>query len=332
MWNADDLQRFCGLFEQITLTFYGGEPLLNLDLILEIMAKVQHARYMLQTNGMFLSSLPRDALLRFHTILVSVDGTPATTDRSRGRGAYARIIRNVEHICSAGFTGDVMARMTAWEATDIEKDVRWLCQNCSSLFSSFHWQLNALLGPEHDDWHSFDAWARDIYCPGLRRLASWWVREIEDRGTVIRIMPFLGVMSSILNETKVPGIRCGAGEHFFNIFTDGTIGSCPVFRGMKDHVLGSIFNPSEDFLCKAELIGPPCTQCNIFEWCGGRCLYANKTKEWGEGGFKSVCRTVRALVDAMMRISNRVSRVLQGGAISPTAFEYTQYNGCEVIP
>lgn len=35
-------------------------------------------------------------------------------------------------------------------------------------------------------------------------------------------------------------------------------------------------------------VGAPCTECTIADVCGGRCVYANRTKFWGDEGFDVV--------------------------------------------
>ena len=49
---------------EIYVTFYGGEPTLNLDLMMAVMQRHPGFRYQLQTNGTLLDSLPDWAMMR----------------------------------------------------------------------------------------------------------------------------------------------------------------------------------------------------------------------------------------------------------------------------
>ncbi|MDD1652459.1 MAG: 4Fe-4S cluster-binding domain-containing protein, partial [Methanomicrobiales archaeon] len=125
------------------LTFYGGEPLLRTDLIREIMDHAPVERFLIQTNGLLLSRVDPDLLLRFSTILVSVDGPRLLTDGYRGVGTYDGVMGGIRRLWSLGYRGEVIARMTVAEATDIEEAVLHLAGHRDQPFTSLHWQLDA---------------------------------------------------------------------------------------------------------------------------------------------------------------------------------------------
>ena len=137
------LDRFCRRDPECVLTFYGGEPLLCIDEIKQIMNCVKAKHFMIQTNGLLLNRLEPEYVNRFHTILVSVDGDEALTDFYRGKGTFRRAIDNLKLIKLNGFNGELIARMTVMEQTDIYEQVTWLLKNDAFSFSSVHWQLNA---------------------------------------------------------------------------------------------------------------------------------------------------------------------------------------------
>jgi len=110
-WKAEELIKFLSTDPSPTICFYGGEPLLEMDKIKEIMDKIDATHYTLQTNGLLLSKLPTEFLTRFSTILVSIDGDRETTDLNRGKGTYDKLLTNILDIRSRGFAGDLIARM-----------------------------------------------------------------------------------------------------------------------------------------------------------------------------------------------------------------------------
>jgi radical SAM protein with 4Fe4S-binding SPASM domain len=165
----------------------------------------------------------------------------------------------------------------------------------------------------------------------LRKLIEVWVKEMKDEGRVLKLYPFIGVMESmLLKEASL--LRCGAGWSLFNIQTDGNITPCPVMAGLKGFYLGNVSQTSPNNLQKITAFSEPCSQCDINTLCGGRCLYANATKLWGNRGFDQVCSTVRNMITVLQERLPEVEQLIRAGRISLNDFQYTKYNGCEIIP
>lgn len=277
---------------ECVLTFYGGEPLLCLDELRQIMDKTKPKLFMMQTNGLLLDHLEPNYVNRFHTILVSIDGDEALTDFYRGEGTFRKLVHNLKLIKKNGFSGELIARMTVMESTDIYKQVRWLLQNDEFPFSSVHWQLNAGFWKNDYARRDFKTWSEESYNPGMRKLVEFWVHNMEEKGVVLRLYPFLGIAQSVLSGEEESLLRCGGGWTNYAIQTDGHIIPCPTMWGMKDYYLGHISAADPLKLGKVS-VGEPCTRCNAFALCGGRCLYANLTKRWGPEAYGQVCKTVK---------------------------------------
>ena len=161
-------------------------------------------------------------------------------------------------------------------------------------------------------------------------LIERWVHYMEEHGIVLKAYPLLGVAETLLAE-EATQLRCGAGWAQFNIQTDGTIIPCPAMSGMKEYYLGSIKDAnSQDF--KKITVGAPCTNCELLWICGGRCLYANITKLWGDEGFRLVCSTVGFLVGGVRSVMPRIHRLIDNGRISISDFQYVRFNSCEITP
>lgn len=330
-YDLTELERFCEKDPDPTIVFYGGEPLLRIDLLEKIMLKVPANKFILQTNGILLHKLKAEDLNKLDTVLVSIDGSKELTDYYRGEGVYERVIKEVELLRERGFAGEVIARMTVGSETRIDREV-WALLLDVDLFNSVHWQLDALFWHSDYDKEGFLRWVTDDYNLGVRGLIDKWVRYMKAQGKVLRIYPLVGVTQSLLlNEpTK---LRCGAGWTMFNIQTDGNITPCPVMAGLKDFYLGNIryTNPS-DLVSRAVFVSAPCTNCRIYPICGGRCLYANVTKLWGEEGFQLVCTTVHNLIEALREAIPTIEQLISERRILPRDFCYSKYNSCEIMP
>src|SRR3970282_1289911 len=101
---------------EIYVTFYGGEPTLNLEFITAVMERYPAFRFQLQTNGTLLARLPDQVLARLSNILVSIDGGERVTDGYRGRGIYRKVVKNVSAVRDR-IGGTLTARVT-WSDED----------------------------------------------------------------------------------------------------------------------------------------------------------------------------------------------------------------------
>ncbi|MCW4010438.1 MAG: TIGR04084 family radical SAM/SPASM domain-containing protein [Candidatus Bathyarchaeota archaeon] len=331
-YPVEALNGFCQKDPDCVLTFYGGEPLLNMDFVRQVMDQVSARHFMIQTNGQLLHRLESKYVNRFHTILVSIDGEEALTDHYRGKGTFRKVIDNLKLITANGFNGELIARVTVMEQTDIYKQIMWLLDNSEFSFSSVHWQLNAGFWGNDYGRRDFKRWSQESYIPGVDRLARFWADQMGQKGVVLRLYPLLGIANSMLLDKEPSLMRCGSGWINYAIQTDGYITPCPTMWGMKKYYLGHIAESHPLKLKKVFVQNTPCRDCDILGVCGGRCLYANITKRWNDQAYGEVCQTVRGLVNAVELELPRIRRLLEEGKICLSDFEFLKYNGCEIIP
>jgi uncharacterized protein len=324
------LNKFCSEDPDCILTFYGGEPLLCMDEIRQIMDVVKPRHFIIQTNGLLLDKLEPEYINLFHTILVSLDGDEELTDYYRGKGTFRKVMDNLKLIVQNGFRGELIARMTVMEQTDIYKQVTWLVNNGEFPFPSVHWQLNAGFWANDYKRRGFKIWSTESYVPGVKRLAQFWVDHMETKRSVLRLYPLLGIANSLLhNEPSL--LRCGGGWINYAIQTDGYLIPCPIMWGMKKYYLDHIAY-AHPLKLKKIYVEAPCTECNIFKACGGRCLYANITHRWSKEAYAAVCNTVKELVNAVNIQLPRIEKLIEEGKVRLSDFEFMKYNGCEIIP
>lgn len=329
-YELRDLRRFIEKDPEPVVAFYGGEPLLRIPLMEKMMDVLPARAFILQTNGWFLHRVGEDYLRRFHTILVSIDGREETTDYYRGKGVYNRVLRNVRIVRSRGYRGDLIARMTVSEKSDVYSDVTHLLTLKNPSFDHVHWQLDVIWSRD-GEWHNFDEWVRESYNPGISKLVDEWCETIQRDGRIPGIVPFIPVMRTLLTGEK-SSLRCGSGLDFFAIHPSGKITACPISDD-PEFVVGDIWNSHPLELRNSITVGYPCPECEVFWICGGRCLYANMKKHWGEEGFRKVCETVKHLIRELERVKPQIVELISMGVLSLTDFEYPKINNCcEIIP
>ncbi|MHA1366048.1 MAG: TIGR04084 family radical SAM/SPASM domain-containing protein [Candidatus Heimdallarchaeota archaeon] len=333
-FSVEELSSFLGQdVSEKTIQFYGGEPLLRIPEMQEIMDSIKGVKHWsVQTNATFLYKLPSPYLERLSAILASIDGREEINDVNRGKGNYQKVLSNCQTARDNGFTGDLVARMATSEASDIFEEVTHLVSIQEPKFDHIHWQLDTQWDDDpHARWNDFDKWLTNSYNPGISKLIHWWLEHMK-KGEVIGLVPFIPVMKSILFDISST-IRCGAGVDSFAINPDGRISVCPISPEFEFSLVGDIKTSTLDSIRNSLLVTDPCPSCDSFKICGGRCLFINKTKLWGEDGFQKVCGTVKHLIKELSAIKNDVLDLIEKGIISKEEFDYPGYNnGCEIIP
>ncbi|MFW9981177.1 MAG: TIGR04084 family radical SAM/SPASM domain-containing protein [Candidatus Thorarchaeota archaeon] len=328
-YSIDDLAAFLGKDKDVQLMLYGGEPTLRVPLIVELMDCFHETRFMLQTNALRMNKIPEDHIKRFHSILVSIDGMEETTDSYRSNGVYQKVIKNVRWLREIGYDGDIVARMAVSEQTDIYRDVRHLI-DLESAFDHVHWQLNVIWDAE-GNWIDFDKWVAESYNPGISLLVKDWISKMS-QGIVEGIVPFLPLMYTLITGEDSM-LRCGSGLDTFAIHVDGSIGVCPISHDWEFSIVGDIFNSTPDELQNCMKVEDPCPSCEVIGVCGGRCLFANKQRLWGNEGFEKVCVITKHLIQELQKQVPRVKELLADGIVLIKDFQYPEYNnGCEIIP
>ena len=330
-YSLADLGAFLSQDTDPTVEFYGGEPLLRIGTMKSMMDQLP-GRFVLQTNGLHLDSVDPQYLSKFSTVLVSIDGREEVTDGQRGRGVYKRAIQNSGLVRKRGFKGDLVARMTVAQGTDIRENVEHLWD--TGLFDHIHWQLDfgmfweagEYTEPGIDDWIA-------RYNSGISSLVASWVDEMKRSSRVQGLVPFIGVMKSLLSG-EPSKLRCGSGIDFFSIMPDGRISACPVSVDFDFSIVGSIIANTPGSLKDTEAVGEPCSSCDIFNICGGRCLFVNKAQHLlRERGYSLICATVRHLVKELGEARPLVEALVREGALNLSDFDYPGFNnGCETIP
>nr|MDO8088167.1 TIGR04084 family radical SAM/SPASM domain-containing protein [Candidatus Sigynarchaeum springense] len=334
-YDIDTLKRFIAKDPDAMIGFYGGEPLVGMEFVERIMDEIPAKKFVLQTNGILLDQLKDKYLHVLDCILLSIDGPAATTDYYRGTGTHDKVVGNARLLRRKGFTKEITARMCVSEHSDVYRDVTYLLgledDVGKPLFDGVHWQNNFMFD-DREEWKDLDGWLAGSYYPGVDHLLADWIERIERDHAVRLIYPFNGLVKTMLSGLPAK-LHCGCGHQYFNICTDGKITACPVSSDFyRIFQMGTIQENTPDDLKKTMDVASPCPSCDIFSICGGRCLYANRLKPWGEDGYLKVCESIRYLVTAIQKVLPRIQAMIAGGTLAPSQFDYFQYNGAEIIP
>ncbi len=329
-YDVRELVNFIRRDPEVVIGFYGGEPLLAVEKMYEIMDRVPAKAYTLQTNATHLDEVDPSYLNRLDAVLVSIDGGREITDANRREGVYDTVIKNCRTIRWRGFKNDLVARMAFSRRGDLYRDVTHLLSLREPRFDHVHWQLDVFWGDLRDG-HEVEDWLTR-YDEGITQLVGDFGGALE-RGVVQGIAPFIPVLRTLVTGEPVPHIRCGSGRDSFAIMTSGRIDACPIAPELPYSPVGDIRNSTPESLRDILPVGEPCSLCPDKWVCGGRCLFANKTMFWGEKLFDRVCASTRHMIRELRKLVEPTKRLMKEGVLPSDALDYPRINnGCEIIP
>ncbi|MBP8901416.1 MAG: radical SAM protein [Thiobacillaceae bacterium] len=274
--------------KEVYVTFYGGEPTLNRDMMDKVMRRFPQFRYQLQTNGTLLDSLPDWMLHRLSNILVSIDGGERTTDGYRGRGVWRQVLKNVAHVRDR-LGGSFTARVT-WGHPDTSFEE---LDDLAESFDYLYWQFVA------DEQYFADS--TDKRKAVLVQLIDKFFRRTD------KLYPLIPIMGMVRNKVlpnraleRYDGrTQCRVSTHLINVMPDGKIFPCPDMMYAPAMQMGEI---QGNWLRKSPLQphpDMPCGGCEAYAWCRGNCMknlylgYVKKDERYRVNVVEPICELVR---------------------------------------
>ena len=281
---------------EIYVTFYGGEPTLNPDLMIEVMQRHPGFRFQLQTNGTLLDGLPDWVLARLSNVLVSIDGGEQVTDGHRGRGIYQRVLKNVGAVRER-VGGTLTARVT-WSDEDTSFEE---LDQLRRYFDYVYFQFVA-----RDGAYAADAMAKK------RAVMAQLVQRFFAGETLYPFIPIMGtvrnkVLPSRAREPYSGLTQCRASTHMLNVMPDGKIYPCPDLMYLPEMLQGDV---AGNWLKRSPLQphpDMPCEGCAAFAYCRRNCMknlhlaYVKGDAAYRRNVVEPICDLVRFLGEEVDR-------------------------------
>lgn len=317
--GVDYLFEGSGPRKELSIIFFGGEPLLEIDLLKRIIPYIRgmeketgkKADLSLSTNGLLLTTETVDFLVKNRiSCQVSIDGPAGIHDRTRllpnGQGSYDAILQGVKRLISRR-SGKVPARVTAVrELIDLEEVVSHLL---GLGFGSVH--VEPAIGS------SGEMGVTDVDVEEIKRqnevLALFLVESVKNN----RFFNYSNLVKHI-RQTRVVKERlayyCGAGRTYFALAQDGGFYPCHRFVGMDAYKMGDLDNGMDLTLQKKILSltidnRPVCRECWARYLCGGGCwkhaVDAHGNLETPEE--KLSCQIIRHEIECAMAINSELA-------------------------
>lgn len=289
---VDFLLEHSGESQEVTLTFFGGEPLLNFDVI---QATVKYAReearkigkvvdFSLTTNGTLLS----EDRVRFFSdqrigVTVSMDGPPEVHDRNRrlmgGQGSYRAVLPRALALIQGHRTRPVGARAT------LTRDIPDLKQCLFHLLDLGFHEVGFSPVTSSDPTHYLSEADLESLLTQFRDLAFLF----RDRALEGRFLGFSNISNLVaeLHAGEVKRYPCGAGLGLLGVSSTGDLFLCHRLVENDEALLGSlgkgIDHEKRGLLLKALHLGKKadCHGCWVRHLCAGGCYHEALERQGG---------------------------------------------------
>ena len=275
--------------ETLELDFFGGEPLMNFDVVKEVVkyarSKEQEYgkrfRFTITTNGMLLTDDKIDFINKeMSNVVLSLDGRREVNDRVRkrvdGTGCYDRILPAFQKLVAQRGDKDYYVRGTFTKYNlDFSDDV-------FSLYDAGFDQISVepVVSDPAKPYALTERELSDIFCE-YERLASR-ILEAQKQGKRFNFFHFMIDLDQ--GPCAIKRLRgCGCGNEYVAITPDGDIYPCHQFVGMEEYKMGNLDEGTFNLDIKAEFAAahvytkPECKQCWAKFYCSGGCM-ANSYK------------------------------------------------------
>jgi uncharacterized protein len=279
----DYLMEHSGSRKHCEMDFFGGEPLMNIDVVKELIAygRKQESKYgkeirfTLTTNGVALNEEIQEFFNRENiSVVLSLDGREEVNDRVRkfpsGKGSYRVINQNIKRFVESREHRNYYVRgtYTGWNK-DFFEDALHLVEEGYDIIS-----LEPVVAAEEEDYALTE---KDL--PALKeeyiKLARYY-RKRKAQGRPFNFFHFnLDLHHGPCLPKRLTG--CGAGHEYMVVTPEGDFYPCHQFVGRSEYKMGSVNSGvvNREMVKKfqrAHIYNKPhCMKCWARFYCSGGC-------------------------------------------------------------
>ncbi len=274
----DLLLRESGDRRQLEVDFFGGEPLLNLEVVRQIMdygraAQAQAGKdihFTLTTNGVALDERVRNFLNQYQLALVlSLDGRKEVNDRMRGNGVYDRIVPRFQDLVQSRGNQNYYLRGT-YTANNLD-----FAADVAHLYELGFRELSLEPVVETDAPYRLTEEHLERIGAEYEKLARFYL-EKRRAGQGFTFFHFeISLEHGPCLPKRLTG--CGAGFDYFAVTPSGELYPCHQFVGRAAYRMGDVWQGivqndlREEFGAATLYTKRGCAECWSRFYCSGGC-------------------------------------------------------------
>jgi len=319
----DFLMDHSGTRRNLEVDFFGGEPLMNWDVVKQLVEyarsvekeRGKNFRFTLTTNGVLID----DEVIEFanremSNVVLSLDGRKEIHDRTRvdyaGNGSYDRIVPKFQKLVEARGGKDYYMRGTFTHANpDFTKDVFHMADLGFTELS----MEPVVCAP--DDPSALTKEDLEIVKEQYEILAKDMLRRKAEGKPITFYHYMLDLTEGPCIYKRISG--CGSGTEYMAVTPWGDLYPCHQFVGEEQYKLGNVWdgvtnnNLREEFRSCNAYARKECDDCWAKLYCSGGCA-ANAYHATGSilGIYESGCELFRKRIECaiMMKVAEETGR------------------------
>ncbi len=267
----------------LEVDFFGGEPLMNFDVVKQLVAYARsiekehqkNFRFTLTTNGMLLDDDVIDFANReMHNVVLSLDGRKEVHDRFRvdyaGKGSWDRIVPKFQKLVAARGNRNYYMRGTFTHANpDFLKDIQ---QMLDLGFTELSMEPVVCAA---DDPSALTREDLPIVLEQYEHVAELMIRRRREGRPFTFYQYMIDLKGGPCIYKRISG--CGSGTEYMAVTPWGDLYPCHQFVGEERFCLGNVWDGVTNHACQAEFAAcnvyahPECADCWARLYCSGGC-------------------------------------------------------------
>ena len=312
-----------GKRRNLEVDFFGGEPLMNFDVVKELVAYARsiekehnkNFRFTLTTNGMLIN----DDVIEFankemSNVVLSLDGRKEIHDRYRvdyaGKGSWERIVPKFQKLVEAREGKNYYMRGTfTHENPDFLEDIKTMLDLGFTELS----MEPVVCAP--GDPSELTPQDMEIVKDQYEKLAELMLQK-DDEGKPFTFYHYMiDLKGGPCIYKRISG--CGSGTEYMAVTPWGDLYPCHQFVGDDKYLLGNVWDGvsntaiQEEFASCNVYARPDCKDCWAKLYCSGGCA-ANAYHATGsvKGIYKSGCELFRKRMECAIMVA--IARIIKG--------------------
>ena len=312
-----------GKRHNLEVDFFGGEPLMNFDVVKQLVAYARsiekeagkNFRFTLTTNGMLIDDDVIDFANReMSNVVLSLDGRKEVHDRFRvdsaGKGSWERIVPKFQQLVQARDGKNYYMRGTFTHANpDFLKDIRQMLELGFTELSMEPVVCAA------DDPSALTQEDLPIVLEQYEQLAQLMLQRRKEGRPFTFYHYMIDLKGGPCIYKRISG--CGSGTEYMAVTPWGDLYPCHQFVGEEKFKLGNVWDGVTNQACQSEFAAcnvyahPECTDCWAKLYCSGGCA-ANAYHATGSvtGIYRYGCELFRKRMECAIMVE--AAKALEG--------------------
>jgi uncharacterized protein len=250
-----------GNIRNLDVDFFGGEPLMNFEVVKQLVeygrsleaAHQKKFRFTLTTNGILLDDDIIDfANKEMHNVVLSLDGRREVNDRMRGKGTYDRILPGFQKLVRQRGEDEYYVRGTYTHYNlDFSEDILHMADLGFTQLS----MEPVVSAPSEDYALTMD----DVpfLCAQYDRLAAEMLKRSKEGNGFTFYHFMIDLENGPCIVKRIAG--CGVGLEYLAVTPNGDLYPCHQFVGKPEFLVGNVFEGLNENPVLKEF-----KQCNVF--------------------------------------------------------------------